>query len=72
MLTGVVGIFCPLYTFSSFLPTIIRDLGYKNGTAQLMSVPPYVAACVVCIGLGYAADHAGQRGVFQIGLTVLA
>lgn len=37
-----------------------------------MSVPPYVTACVVCIGLGYAADRMRSRGVFQIGLTLVS
>jgi hypothetical protein len=39
----------PMYSVSLFLPTIVRDLGYKNEAAQLMSTPPYVLACAVCI-----------------------
>jgi len=39
----------PIYSISLFLPTIVRDLGYKNTQAQLMSAPPYVVACGVCI-----------------------
>jgi hypothetical protein len=67
-----VGIFTPLYSVSLFLPTIVKGLGYTNNKAQLMTVPPYVVACVFCIGCGYFADRFQQRGVFQIGFTMLA
>jgi len=30
-----MGIYTPLYSFSLFLPTIIKTLGYTNNTAQL-------------------------------------
>ncbi|KAE9972908.1 hypothetical protein EG328_004716 [Venturia inaequalis] len=64
-----VGIFTGLYSVSLFMPTIITGLGYKDKEAQLMSVPPYVVACLFCIGSGFAADKAKQRGVFQIGMV---
>lgn len=67
-----VGIFTPLYSISLFLPTIVKGLGYKDNMAQLMTVPPYVVACVFCIGCGYVADRYRQRGIFQISMTLLA
>lgn len=67
-----VGIFTPLYSFSMFLPTLVRDLGYKNNQAQLMTVPPYVVACVFCIGCGFVADRYKQRGIFQITFILIA
>lgn len=67
-----VGIFTPLYSFSLFLPTIIKDLGYENNEAQLMSVPPYVVACVFCIGCGFVADRTQQRGVYHIFFCLVA
>lgn len=66
-----VGIFTPLYSFSMFLPTLVRDLGYTNNTAQLMTVPPYAVACVFCVGCGFVADRFKQRGVFQIGFILV-
>jgi cyanate permease len=66
------GIYSPLYSFSLFLPTIISNLGYKNETAQLMTVPPYVVACVFCISAGWFADKHGQRGVYMIACNILA
>jgi len=67
-----MGIFTPLYSISLFLPTIIKELGYTNGTAQLMTVPPYVVACFFCIGCGFLADRCRQRGVFQTFMSLLA
>lgn len=47
-------------------------MGYTNERAQLMTVPPYVVACIFTIGAGYAADKAKQRGGFMIGFELLA
>jgi nitrate/nitrite transporter NarK len=67
-----IGIYTPLYSFSLFLPTIVKTLGYTNETAQLMTVPPYVVACVFCIGGGLLADKQGQRGIYMIGFNIVA
>ena len=67
-----IGIYTPLYSFSLFLPTIVKTLGYTNNQAQLMSVPPYVVACICCILGGYFADRLQTRGIFMIGFTMLA
>lgn len=47
-------------------------MGYTNETAQLMSVPPYVAGCICCITCGIFADKWQQRGVFMIGNCLCA
>ncbi|GKU05979.1 high-affinity nicotinic acid transporter [Fusarium langsethiae] len=60
------GTFTAVYAYSLFLPTIIRDLGYSSTTAQLMSTPPYLVACVVCVAAGWWADKVQQRGIFMI------
>lgn len=67
-----VGIYTPLYSFSLFLPTIVSSLGYENEKAQLMTVPPYVVACVFCIGGGFLADRQGSRGLSMIFFNVVA
>lgn len=67
-----IGIYSPLYSFSLFLPTIISSLGYKNETAQLMSVPPYAVACIFCISAGWLADKHGQRGIYMVSCNLLA
>ena len=60
-------VYTGLYSYSLFLPTIINSLGTWNPqTSQLMTVPPYIAACICCISAGYLADRWGQRGIFMI------
>ena len=60
-----------LYAFSLFLPTIIADLGYAATTAQLLTVPPYAAAAVLTITVGYIADRTRQRGLCNIATSLL-
>lgn len=67
-----IGIYTPLYSISLFLPTIIKNMGYSNEHANLMSVPPYVSACLITITAGYAADRLQTRGVFMIGFSLIA
>jgi len=50
-----ISLYMPLYSISFFLPTIVRDLGYTSSTAQIMTAPPYLVACVCCIVGGYLA-----------------
>ncbi|KAI4160580.1 MAG: hypothetical protein LQ342_005601 [Letrouitia transgressa] len=62
----------PLYAFSLFLPSIINALGYTQTVkAQLLSVPPYAAACILTITIGYIADRTRQRGLCNIATSVL-
>jgi MFS family permease len=63
-----IGILTPLYSIALFLPTIVKGMGYSSNSAQLMTVPPYVIACVFTIAGSYFADKAGQRGVSCLGL----
>lgn len=67
-----IGVYTPLYSVSLFLPTIVSSLGYTNNDSQLMTVPPYVVACVFCIGANYAADRHGQRGLYMIAFNLIA
>jgi len=55
-----------LYAFSLFLPTIIKELGYKSTKANLLSVPPYATAAVLTVLVGYIADRTGKRGLCNI------
>ena len=66
-----MGADCPLYSFSLFLPTIINDLGYASTKAQLLSVPPYAAAAILTIVVGYVADRTQQRGLCNIAVSFL-
>jgi predicted MFS family arabinose efflux permease len=61
-----ICVYTGVYSFSLFIPTIIRDLGYANSTAQPMTVPPFVVACFLCVAAGWYADKRGQRGIFMV------
>ncbi|KAJ6123448.1 hypothetical protein N7512_005913 [Penicillium capsulatum] len=52
-----------LYAFSLFVPTIINEL--------LLSVPPYAAAAVLTVTVGFIADRTRQRGLCNIAVSVL-
>lgn len=67
-----IGIYTPLYSFSLFLPTIVAAMGYTASTSQLMTVPPYVAACGATILGGWIADKTQQRGIFMMIYCVVA
>ena len=62
----------PIYSFSLFLPTIINDLGYAALTAQLLTVPPYMAGFVSVLVVCWASDRLKLRGVFIIGGCLVA
>ncbi|RAR14109.1 high-affinity nicotinic acid transporter [Stemphylium lycopersici] len=71
MLICMAG-FCPIYSFALFLPTIIKNMGYTSNDAQLMSVPPYVCACIFTIAASWYADRVKKRGVFLMAFQVVA
>jgi MFS family permease len=67
--------FCCNVAFSSmpvFLPTIIRDMGYKSVTAQGLSAPPYLFAFVVVVTTAYYSDRLQSRSAFIVLHSVLA
>ena len=66
-----MGVDGSLYAFSLFLPSIIKEMGYSATHAQLLSVPPYAAACILTILVGWQADRSNRRGVFNIATSLL-
>ncbi|KAL7275393.1 hypothetical protein RUND412_001671 [Rhizina undulata] len=66
-----MGVDGALYAFSLFLPSIIKELGYSSTRAQLLSVPPYVVACILTITVGWLSDRYNKRGLFNIGTSLL-
>ncbi|KAI3485877.1 hypothetical protein L1887_50676 [Cichorium endivia] len=63
-----------LYSFSLFLPTILRGI-YPTITTtrlQLLTVPPYVPATVLVIIIAYLADKTRMRGPFILALLPIS
>jgi MFS family permease len=62
-----VGSCGPLYAFSLFLPSIIKQLGYQSTPANLLTVPVYVVACIFTCGVALLSDRYGHRAWFNLG-----
>ena len=55
-----------LYAYSLFVPSIIQQLGFSSTKAQLLSVPPYAAAAIYTIFVGWWSDRTNSRGIPNI------
>ncbi|OAG05531.1 MFS general substrate transporter [Paraphaeosphaeria sporulosa] len=65
------AIITPIYSFSLFLPTIIRSMGYSRVTAQLFTVPPNMGAFFIVLLTGWGSDKWRMRGpLMLVGCTV--
>ncbi|KAI8813523.1 major facilitator superfamily domain-containing protein [Cladochytrium replicatum] len=63
----------PLYSFSFFLPSIVRGLGFTSLNAQAMSSPPFLVACLASVASGYSSDHLKDRSLHAMfGMLQLA
>lgn len=60
------AIITPIYSFSLFLPTIIRALGYSSVKAQLLTVPPNMSAFFTVLLAGHFSDKLHIRGPFML------
>ena len=61
---------CTIYGMSAFLPSIVAELGYSGTTANLLTIPPYVCACLLTIFLTWLSDRFRVRSTFVICLLV--
>lgn len=65
------AIITPIYSYSLFLPTIIKSLGYTQVKAQLFTVPPNMGAFFTVLLVGWLSDKWHLRGPLMIvGCTV--
>lgn len=59
-----------LFSFTTFLPSILKGLGYESRQAQLLTVPVYVWAALSYYGLAFGSDRIGLRSPFIVGACV--
>ena len=59
-------------SFSLFLPTIIRELGYSATKAQAFTAPPNVAAFIFVLITAFYSDRIKARGPIMAGGCVVA
>ncbi|KAH7394133.1 major facilitator superfamily domain-containing protein [Phaeosphaeria sp. MPI-PUGE-AT-0046c] len=59
---------------SLFMPTLLRNLGptWTPTKSQLYTVPPYVCACLVAIGVAFLSDKTNRRGIYLAVFTLPA
>lgn len=60
-----------LASFSTFLPVILRELGYSKLDAQLLTLPVYAVAAVSVLTMAFFSDRFKRRGYFMIGVFAL-
>ena len=65
-------ILIPIYSYSLFLPTIIKGMGYSDVTAQLFTVPPNFLAFLVVLATSFISDKIKMRGPLIFGLFLFA
>lgn len=66
------AVITPIYSFSLFLPTIITALGYTRVDANLLTVPPNMAAFFSVLLVTYLSDRYQRRGVFMLVCATVA
>ena len=61
----------PIYSYSLFLPTIIKALGFDPVIAQLLTVPPNMCGFFAVLLACWASDRYQKRGIFMlVGLSI--
>ncbi|KAG8755361.1 hypothetical protein FRC14_004120 [Serendipita sp. 396] len=49
-----------------FMPSLIAGMGYSEIEAQLLTVPPYILACIWSITLAYMCQRSSRRGIWVL------
>lgn len=60
------GVVTTGYSTSFFLPTILKELGWTAVRAQVLLIPVYVVASVVCLAVALLTDTLKHRFTFTI------
>ncbi|KAJ2767124.1 hypothetical protein IWQ56_003448 [Coemansia nantahalensis] len=67
-----IGLNIPLASYTSFLPTIVKLMGYTDAEAQLMTVPPYACALACVFAVCWSSDRTRSRGLHVAGSAAVA
>ncbi|KAF7155929.1 hypothetical protein CNMCM6106_007841 [Aspergillus hiratsukae] len=55
-----------LYGFSTFLPTILKGIGYDSLMSNILTVPVYFWAAIVFVSVAWAADRFSRFALFLL------
>ncbi|KAJ6020758.1 hypothetical protein N7540_006262 [Penicillium herquei] len=61
----------PSYGLKFTMPQIMKNMGFSGNTAQLMTVPPYIAGAISAFVFGRLSDKFKRRSFFVIGPQLL-
>ncbi|KAG0143676.1 hypothetical protein CROQUDRAFT_48475 [Cronartium quercuum f. sp. fusiforme G11] len=69
-MTGLASMFSfiGIYSFSFFLPTLVKGMGHKGAHAQLFSAYPYIPASLLVIAVAFLSDKFKIRGPIILSL----
>ncbi|ORX87434.1 major facilitator superfamily transporter [Basidiobolus meristosporus CBS 931.73] len=56
----------PWASISLLLPTILRDMGFANMNALLLTSPPFILAAIMSISMSYLSDRRHKRSIHVI------
>ncbi|KAF7192686.1 putative transporter C11D3.18C, partial [Pseudocercospora fuligena] len=59
-------IITPIYSYSLFLPTIIKSLGYSRVVIQLFTVPPNIGGFITVLIACWISDRTKRRGMYML------
>lgn len=60
------------YSLSLFMPTLIANMGYQSWKAQLMTIPPNAAACILLWLTVWLSSRINMKAPFIIGSAIIA
>ncbi|RIB20951.1 major facilitator superfamily domain-containing protein [Gigaspora rosea] len=65
-------ILAPLYSFSFFISSIVKGLGFDALYSQLLAAPPFILGSGASLVVAIASDRAGVRGPYLICCLLVA
>lgn len=54
-------------SINSFFPTVVQSFGFGKVETLLLTSPPYLLACIVCVLVSWHADRAAERYWHTVG-----
>ncbi|ORY01135.1 MFS general substrate transporter [Basidiobolus meristosporus CBS 931.73] len=67
-----LGLNVCLSSFSTFLPTIIKAMGFTSLQAELLTIPPYATGCFTLVLVSWLSDLTKQRAFCIMVTTMVA
>ncbi|KAF7547213.1 hypothetical protein G7Z17_g7905 [Cylindrodendrum hubeiense] len=66
---AALSLFCagvPLFGFGTFLPTIIKGLGFESLQVNYLTIPVYVTGCLILAAVTFTSDRLKKRAAIAV------